>query len=120
MFKFFKKLFRKSPRRKGRLITLSALAFFKSDNDLRKFNDIRDKLQDVVLLGQSLSGLAIKTGIQKISEELKVNPILFAMLASELMNYADPDEPDNEKDLMEFLKGILDAINIVVPRIQTL
>ena len=119
MFKFFKKLFRKNPRRKGRLIALSALAFFKSERDLRKFADIRDRLQEVILTNQSLSGLAIKAGVQKIAEELKVNPILFSMLAGELLNYADPDEPENEKDLLLFLRGIIDAINLIQPRFIT-
>jgi hypothetical protein len=111
--KLFSSLFGKNPRKRGRQVATMAFVAFNKQKDAEKFREIKRQLLDFRNSGETLSALMIREFAEKASEELKMNPIVFGLLVSELISVLDPNEPETDEDARQFIDGIIEALNIV-------
>lgn len=93
-----------------------ALLSFNSQSDISKFRKIRNQLSEMVDDRQIFTDSMIREFQSRLAKELNVNPMLFALIVSEMLTTLDPEEPENMNDLYLFLQGIIDAINMVYPK----
>lgn len=111
--KLFSSLFGKNPRKRGRQVALMALVAFNKKKDAEKFRDIKRELLEFRNSGETITALMIRQFVEEASQELKMNPIVFGLIVSELISVLDPNEPETEEDARQFIDGIIEALNIV-------
>lgn len=115
MFKLLKKIFKTNPRKKGRRLGFACILSFRSVNDKYIFRDLKKRLIAYLNEPELFATTFIQDVVSKLSQELNVNPIVFGMIASELMEYNDPDSLQTSTDVILFIRGIVDALDIAYP-----